>query len=155
MTGALVLEQEKVFISIFNTWNQQPDILIPNFLRALSYPELGQECCNIFGPGWLPMVFFNQYFINILLTYLRLTRIPPTLSFFFCSSVTIRVPPLYLGNQERYHGIMASKRPEKNLNEKIRKIVKNCERCQKNGLKWSKMVYIGENGQNGKRWSKL
>ena len=62
-----------------------------------------------------PIRIFNSCYIVIFsaqsLSYLshnQPPRIPPTLSFFFfffffCSSVTLRVPPLYLGNQVWYH----------------------------------------------------
>ena len=41
-------------------------------------------------------------------------RIPPTLSFFFCSYVTLRVPPLHLGNQVWYHRSAGVKTTGKN-----------------------------------------
>ena len=45
-----------------------------------------------------------------------------SLIFSFCSfsSVTLRGPPLYLGNQERYHRSAGVKTTRKNLNKKIK-----------------------------------
>ena len=48
-------------------------------------------------------------------------RIPPTLSFFFFSSVTLRVPPLYFGNQECYHRFACVKMTGENVCKKILK----------------------------------
>ena len=78
-------------------------------------------------------------------------RIPPTLSFFFfCSYVTLRVPPLYLVNQAWYHRSTGVKTTGKKF--WIRKFIiqkKKMSKMVKNGQKWSKMV------QNYPKWSQM
>ena len=106
----------------FTAWARQPWQL----MSKLWIPQLTRRNTSFDLPFRCLIITLESFCIQLC------TRILQDQSCsIFCSFVTLRVPPLYLGNWEWYHrsaGVKATRKSSENKNQKLKKIKKKLKK---------------------------